>query len=246
MNGESSSGVALGELVAALSLATDLGLGLPQEHVLRQTLIAQRIGRAAGFDAERQSAVFYVSLLAWVGCVADSYELAKWFGDDIGMRANSYQIDKRGLAMMRFLLTNVGAGSAPLRRVTVMGKFVVEGMKDAATSMVTHCQTTGVLAGRLGLPDEVNSALRQSFERWDGKGVPSGLHGTEIDSVMRVVQLADDTEAFVHRGGPEAAVEMLRSRRGTEFDPALVDLVCANSESLLGDLDDLDVWDEVI
>ena len=32
--------IRLAELVAALSLATDLGLGLPQEHVLRQTVIA--------------------------------------------------------------------------------------------------------------------------------------------------------------------------------------------------------------
>jgi hypothetical protein len=33
-------GVRLAELVAALSLATDLGLGQPQEHIIRQTLIA--------------------------------------------------------------------------------------------------------------------------------------------------------------------------------------------------------------
>jgi hypothetical protein len=33
-------GVRLAELIASLSLATDLGLGQPQEHVLRQTVIA--------------------------------------------------------------------------------------------------------------------------------------------------------------------------------------------------------------
>ena len=40
--------VRLAELVASLSLATDLGLGLPQEHVLRQTVIATRLARLAG------------------------------------------------------------------------------------------------------------------------------------------------------------------------------------------------------
>jgi hypothetical protein len=47
--GDGSGGVRLVELVAALSLATDLGLGLPQEHVLRQTTIAARLA-AEGQD----------------------------------------------------------------------------------------------------------------------------------------------------------------------------------------------------
>ena len=38
----------LAELIAALSLATDLGLGLPQEHVLRQCRIALGLARARG------------------------------------------------------------------------------------------------------------------------------------------------------------------------------------------------------
>ena len=37
----------LAELIAALSLATDLGLGLPQEHVLRQCRIALALATVA-------------------------------------------------------------------------------------------------------------------------------------------------------------------------------------------------------
>jgi hypothetical protein len=48
--GDGSGGVRLVELVAALSLATDLGLGLPQEHVLRQTTIAARLAALAGLS----------------------------------------------------------------------------------------------------------------------------------------------------------------------------------------------------
>jgi hypothetical protein len=50
--GDRLSGVRLAELVAALSLATDLGLGLPQEHVLRQTVIARRLAAAARLPDE--------------------------------------------------------------------------------------------------------------------------------------------------------------------------------------------------
>ena len=61
--GDRPSGVRLAELVAALSLATDLGLGQPQDHVLRQTVIARRLAAAADLREEQQTAVFYVSLL---------------------------------------------------------------------------------------------------------------------------------------------------------------------------------------
>jgi hypothetical protein len=109
--GDDPAGVRLAELVAALSLATDLGLGQPQEHVLRQTVIARRLAVAAGLPDEQQTAVFYVSLLAWVGCVSDSHELATWFGDDQQLRADSYEVDKAGTAMLRFVLGHVGEGS---------------------------------------------------------------------------------------------------------------------------------------
>jgi hypothetical protein len=39
------------------------GLGQPQEHVLRQTVVARRLATAAGPPDDQQAAVFYVSLL---------------------------------------------------------------------------------------------------------------------------------------------------------------------------------------
>ncbi len=42
--GDQDSGLRLAELLAAFSLATDLGMGQPMEHVLRSWLIAGRLG----------------------------------------------------------------------------------------------------------------------------------------------------------------------------------------------------------
>ena len=67
--------------------------------------------------------------------------------------------------------------------------------------------------------------LQQAFERWDGKGSPAQLAGDQIARIMRIVHVANDVEALHRLGGVDAAVEMLRSRRGTEFDPELVDRV---------------------
>ncbi|MGN6721470.1 MAG: HD domain-containing phosphohydrolase [Marmoricola sp.] len=244
--GAEAGEIRLAELIASLSLATDLGLGLPQEHVLRQTLIAMRLARLAGFDAAALEDTFYVSLLAWVGCISDSHELAYWFGDDRRIRAASYEIDKVGFPMMRLMLANVGVDSAPLRRITMIGRFLAGGHREAAGGFITHCQTTGDIAERLGFGASVRAALSQAFERWDGKGVPGDSSGASIEPVMRVVQIADDVEVFDRTLGPDAACRMLRSRQGSEFDPVLVELLIDHVDEVLGDLGSLDIWQGVL
>ena len=90
----------LAELVAAWSLATDLGLGLPQEHVLRQCRIALGLAERLGLDEVERAAVYYVAMLAWVGCTADSHELAVQFGDDLALRADAHRVDLAGWPMV--------------------------------------------------------------------------------------------------------------------------------------------------
>lgn len=234
----------LAEVVASLSIATDLGLGLPEDHVLRQTLIAHRIGRLLGFDADQLASTYYVSMLAWVGCVADSHELSRAFGDDLRVRQESYLVDKAGFEMMRFMFGQMVRGRPPLEGVAVIGRALASGMSDATDSFVTHCQTTGDIADRLDLSPIVRRSLQQTFERWDGRGTPSGLAGDAIDPVVRVVQVADDAEVLHRTDGVAGALGMLERRRGTEFDPGVVDVVLSRPDDVFADLDDC--WADVI
>src|SRR5215216_1605626 len=82
--------VRLAELVAALSLGIDLGFGQPMEHVLRQCLIALRLAERIGLDEQERAVVYYTALLVNVGCHADAHEQAKWFGDDIALKAGKH------------------------------------------------------------------------------------------------------------------------------------------------------------
>jgi HD-GYP domain-containing protein (c-di-GMP phosphodiesterase class II) len=239
-------GIRLAELVAALSLATDLGLGQPQQHIIRQTVIALRMAELEGLSGDERAAIFYVSLLAWVGCVADSHEMGKWFGNDMAVRADSYLVDMKGMPMMRFMLGHVAGGSSPIHRLTMIGRFLAGGSKEVEQSMATHCATSGDLSLRLGLGPEVRGPLQQAFERWDGKGSPAKLVRKEIDRIMRIVHVANDVEALHRIGGVEAAREMLRSRRGTEFDPELVDHFCAHAGELLAGIDEIDGWETLV
>ena len=102
------------------------------------------------------------------------------------------------------------------------------------------------LAARLGLSQRVRDSVEQTFERWDGKGVPKGAKGEEILLTSRLVTLADVAEVYHRAGGTDAAVAVARQRRGTQFDPRVVDVLADQAESVFAGLDEASSWDAVI
>ena len=118
--------VRLAELVAALSLGVDLGFGQPMEHVLRQCLIALRIAEQLGLDDDARADVYYTALLVNVGCHTDAHEQAKWFGDDIALKADKYgPHDLRSKRVMVSGMRRIGAGNSALHRFRVGLSFVL-------------------------------------------------------------------------------------------------------------------------
>ncbi|WP_311379688.1 HD domain-containing phosphohydrolase [Arthrobacter sp. ISL-48] len=230
------------EVLAALSLAIDLGLGQPMEHMLRSSLLALRIAGAAGVDAAGQGRIYYANLLAWIGCHADSFELAALFTDDIAFRADYYTRDQRGLPMYAGMFGHAGAGLPPLARLGQWTRFATTGNSAVRKLISSHCVSAGVLASRVGLDDGVAALLAHTFERWDGKGLPEGVNGPEIPLEMRITHLADTAEVFLRGEGLAGAVAMVRSRRGSQFDPALAELFIDQAETLTEGLLDIDCW----
>lgn len=238
--GTEGTDVRLAELMAALSLVVDLGLGQPTEHVLRQTLIAMRLGEAVGLSEKERTALYYVALLAWVGCVSDSHELANWFGDDLAWRAASYEIDPAERGALAFLSSRAAAAHPPLAASGAGDASMLKG------SAVEHCVVTRDFAERVGLGPEVGDPLVQLFERWDGRGRPDRLVGDAIALPARIVQFADVVVPFHRMGGVEAAVAMAQQRRGTQFDPELVDLFCGEAKEILAAIEEAKSWNLVL
>ena len=243
----STSTVRLSELVATLSFVSDLGMGRPVEHVLRQTVIAMRLADVAGAAEDVRAATYYTSLLTWVGCATDTSELAELFGDESDLYSDMRDDgDLAGMHLAVFMLRHLGRGESPIRRVSITGQFMATGGRAVREIMMGHCQSTGELADRLGLGDQVRRPLLQAFERWDGHGVPGDARGDELALVARVVQLADCVEACHFTAGSEAALSVARQRRGTHFDPELVDHFCRAHDAVLAGVDEVSAWDEVI
>ena len=238
--------VRLAELLAALSLGIDLGFGQPMEHVLRQCRIALRICELAGLEEEDRAAVYYATLLVNVGCHTDAHEQARWFGDDIAMRATKYQHEPLSAADIASMLRLVGGGGTPLHRVRVALDFAWSGRKEVDGMIAGHARLARALGEQLGLPDTALTALAGSYERWDGKGIPGGAAGTDIPIGSRIAQLAEFLEVAHRGGGVDAAVELADRRSGKQFDPALVAMFTADAEKVFHGIDELASWDAVL
>ena len=147
------------EVLAGLSVAIDLGLGQPAEHMLRSATIACRLSDRLGLDPAQRSTVFYSTLVMWIGCHADSQEYARWFGDDIAVRREAYLVDWSGLPYLRFLLGNVAKGEALPQRLKVMGTLFQDARGQLATLIHSHCSSAAALAQHVGLSPEVGTTL---------------------------------------------------------------------------------------
>ena len=240
------SHVRLAELVAALSLGIDLGFGQPMEHVLRQCLIALRLGEALGLDEEERAVVYYTALLINVGCHSDAHEQAKWFGDDIAMKAGKYDHELRSIRSALSGLRMLGAGRSPLQRFQLALEFALSGHREVDGMIAQHAEMARSLGEQLELPAQVLEALGASYERWDGRGWPGELGGEDVPMASRLAQAAEFVEVANRVGGAAAAKELARDRRGEQFDPAVSDVIEAEAEVILSDLDTLGGWDAVI
>jgi len=69
-------------------------------------------------------------------------------------------------------------------------------------------------------------------ERWDGKGYPRGLKGTDIPLQGRIMAIVDVYDALVSERpykkafSEEEAVKIIMQNAGTHFDPTIVNLFC--------------------
>jgi HD-GYP domain-containing protein (c-di-GMP phosphodiesterase class II) len=77
--------------------------------------------------------------------------------------------------------------------------------------------------------ERVAVIVRHHHERFDGSGYPDGLGGDDIPIESRILAVVDAyvamTEERPYRAArrPELAIDELRSHRGTQFDPVVLD-----------------------
>ena len=227
----------LAELTVALSLATDLGTGQPVEHSLRTCWLSLAVADALGLDPAARSCVFHVALLRFVGCTSDASTTAALAGgDDVRFNATMAPMLGAGAGEgLRHFVRHLADDQPLPRRVGRVARALAD--PAGQRSLSGHCEVAARLAGRLGFGDDVTGALAHAYERWDGKGHPSGLAGDEVPLAVRIVGAARDAELW-SRSGWTTARAVLTRRRGRAHDPAVVDALVDDGERWLAEVGD--------
>jgi HD-GYP domain-containing protein (c-di-GMP phosphodiesterase class II) len=239
--------VRLAELVAALSLATDLGMGQPLEQALRTCLLSVEAGRHLGLDASELRDVYDLALLRFVGCTSDAHEQAALVGgDEIAFRAGVAPVMMGDTSeFLRYLVQRFAADAPPTTRVRQVARVLADG-SGAKRSIAIHCEVARMLAGRIGLPQSVDVCFGHVFERWDGKGLPGEASGEAIPIPARIVATARDVDIFHRLGGWSEATRVLRQRRANAYDPAVADAFLDHGERWLGETGGDSAWEAVL
>ena len=219
------SAVSLSEVISALTFALDLTDGAVPGHSLRTCLVGMRLADSLGVPAEELTSLYYALLLKDIGC-SDSatrlsqimggtdsgpWSLTGWAGD---LGSNPVLLER----IWREVLPEVPLPGR-IARMLGVNALAVEDPRDAwemQSSRVTQTMQ------HLGMSRLTTEAVYHIDERWDGSGMPSGLQGEAIPLLARICSIAQTLDAFATEHGPETALKMVRTRRGTWFDPELV------------------------
>jgi len=147
-------------------------------------------------------------------------------------RSGTYDVDLAARGGMRYMFSRAGRGSTFASRMQQKARLVATGGREIAEQMANHCSAAGLLADRFGLGTDVRAGIEQSYARWDGKGVPGGLHGDQLSLASRISHVADAAEVLERRLDLDDAIEVIRTRRGTHFDPSVVDALTSDPEAV--------------
>jgi HD-GYP domain-containing protein (c-di-GMP phosphodiesterase class II) len=234
------------ELVAALCLATDLGMGFPFEHGLHSTLISMRLADRLGVDRETRWQTYYACLLSHSGCTTDAHVTPEVYGDSLTTRFHPvmYGSGREVLTgLIRALPDPESAG--PVRAAQVARRFP-RMVRETRPHLAAACEVAGMLAERLGLSRSVPSLLAHLVERWDGHGPLGRAKGEEIPLPMRIVHLAVDAAFQRVLGGDERVVRLVRERAGHAFDPQVAACLLDDAERILALEAQASVWEETL
>jgi HD-GYP domain-containing protein (c-di-GMP phosphodiesterase class II) len=222
----------MAELVIALSLATDIGSGMPMEMMLASCLVSMRLGEALGLGDDELREAYYLALLRHAGCTAEAPLMAELMSDDFLSRTPAYYSIKpaQPLQTMNIIWRSIVDQNKPtLERFGLFMRF----LSELPQIIVAHCEVAQQLAARLNIEEGIQVGLRQMGERWDGQGFPHKLKGEAIRLPVRVAQVAHDAVIIHHFFGLEAAIAALKDRGGATLDPAIAEALGAQAQSLL-------------
>jgi HD-GYP domain-containing protein (c-di-GMP phosphodiesterase class II) len=147
-------------------------------------------------------------------------QLSEWLAEAIGLGHKEIQEIR-----MAGMLHDVGKVGVPTRLLRPRRELT-----DSELVMIADHAIGGVeLVQGIDFLGASVDGVAYHHERYDGLGYPAGLVGASIPLVARIVAVADMFDALTTQRAyrpaysVETALELVRERAGTQFDPHVVD-----------------------
>jgi putative nucleotidyltransferase with HDIG domain len=228
----------LAEWLSPLSLATDAGAALPKETAFRTALLALHAADVWDVKVDRGD-VFFGALLRHLGCTSTATTETNIMGDELELRSSFAIADAASpVSMFAAARRGFGAGKPLPERVRRVARFMAFAPREVPRIFSERCEVAVHLAARLGLSAGVQRILDEAYERFDGKGAPSGKKHDEICPAARLLAAAEMIAMCSQLpGGVTIAKDLLEHRNGTQFDPAIVSLFTAHWSDLRAQID---------
>ena len=215
--------VSLAELLGAFSYALDLTEGQPAGHSVRCCWIGSQIGRAVGLEARDQHELYYTLLLKDLGCSSNAARICELYAaDDRAFKAGYKTVGTSLAATLHFVFSKTARAQPWGRRASAVGNILRNGDAIAQELIVSRCTRGADIARSLRFSDAVCEGIYRLDEHWDGSGRPGRLRGDAIPLSARIALLAQVADVFHGHAGAGAALDEVRRRSGTWFDPELV------------------------
>jgi putative nucleotidyltransferase with HDIG domain len=224
---QSSAGpqVRLSELVASFSYALDLTEGQPAGHSVRSCWIGMQIGRALGLTAAERGDLYYTLLLKDLGCSSNAARICELYeADDLAFKRGYKTVGTSLAASIRFVVSRSASRSPWHERPAKLARILRDAPAVAQEMIVARCTRGAHIARSLRFPDAVCDGIYQLDEHWDGSGKPEQLRGDAISLFARIALLAQVADVFRSHAGPVAALDEVKRRSGSWFEPRLVEL----------------------
>ncbi|WP_243385880.1 HD-GYP domain-containing protein [Bacillus kexueae] len=145
---------------------------------------------------------------------------------EIGKVHHAFEEEDLKRLRLAALLHDIGKIQIPETILTSQKKLTSEEFAIMAKHPIEGSKMIGQMEELIHL----NDGILYHHERWDGKGYPFHLKGEEIPLDGRIVAVVDAFDAMTscrpYRSalGFDEAFERLRKGKGTQFDPAIIQL----------------------
>lgn len=243
---QATESVRAAEVIAALCLATDLGMGFPFEHGLQTTLVAMRLANRLEVERETASQVYYASLLSHAGCTTDAHVTAEIFGGSLTAHLHPAKYGS-GREVIAALLRALPDPSRPaLVRAAQTARRLPRMARAQRPQLAAHCEVAQMVADGVGAPPSVPDLLAFLLERWDGRGPLGRARGEAIPLPMRIVHVATDAVLQRLLGGEQHAARLVRERAGLGLDPEIAAALAENATELLELDPGASVWEAAL